>query len=201
MNEINLDKICAEYGMDLVRITKEIYKKATEILSLTNTYGEFLQSNYQNIDDKINDFLSHKLINPLANLKKSINKLAEDKKKAEEFERLRQKPPTFAPDTFETEITKALGILIEDGPFAYLIWLKSQDKEPHQAMLIQTARLLAQVKMIEIDKTKDVKEELENKFLNEIGSDLNKLILTKTLFEKMLIYARYKTKAMQYERG
>ena len=55
--------------------------------------------------------------------------------------------------------------------------------------------------MIEIDKTKDVKEELENKFLNEIGSDLNKLILTKTLFEKMLIYARYKTKAMQYERG
>jgi len=201
MNEINLDKICAEYGMDLVRITKEIYKKATEILSLTNTYGEFLQSNYQNIDDKINDFLSHKLINPLENLKKSINKLAEDKKKAEEFERLRQKPPTFAPDTFETEITKALGILIEDGPFAYLIWLKSQDKEPHQAMLIQTARLLAQVKMIEIDKTKDVKEELENKFLNEIGSDLNKLILTKTLFEKMLIYARYKTKAMQYERG
>jgi len=201
MNEINLDKICAEYGMDLVRITKEIYKKATEILSLTNTYGEFLQSNYQNIDDKINDFLSHKLINPLENLKKSINKLAEDKKKAEEFERLRQKPPTFAPDTFETEITKALGILIEDGPFAYLIWLKSQDKEPHQAMLIQTARLLAQVKMIEIDKTKDVKEELENKFLNEIGSDLNKLILTKTLLEKMLIYARYKTKAMQYERG
>jgi len=201
MNEINLDKICAEYGMDLVRITKEIYKKATEILSLTNTYGKFLQSNYQNIDDKINDFLSHKLINPLENLKKSINKLAEDKKKAEEFERLRQKPPTFAPDTFETEITKALGILIEDGPFAYLIWLKSQDKEPHQAMLIQTARLLAQVKMIEIDKTKDVKEELENKFLNEIGSDLNKLILTKTLFEKMLIYARYKTKAMQYERG
>jgi len=201
MNEINLDKICAEYGMDLVRITKEIYKKATEILSLTNTYGKFLQSNYQNIDDKINDFLSHKLINPLENLKKSINKLAEDKKKAEEFERLRQKPPTFAPDTFETEITKALGILIEDGPFAYLIWLKSQDKEPHQAMLIQTARLLAQVKMIEIDKTKDVKEELENKFLNEIGSDLNKLILTKTLLEKMLIYARYKTKAMQYERG
>ncbi len=201
MNEINLDKICAEYGMDLVRITKEIYKKATEILSLTNTYGEFLQSNYQNIDDKINDFLSHKLINPLENLKKSINKLAEDKNKAEEFERLRQKPPTFAPDTFETEITKALGILIEDGPFAYLIWLKSQDKEPHQAMLIQTARLLAQVKMIEIDKTKDVKEELENKFLNEIGSDLNKLILTKTLLEKMLIYARYKTKAMQYERG
>jgi len=201
MNEINLDKICAEYGMDLAGITKELYTRIIEILSLTNTYEEFLQSNYENIDEKINDFLSYKLINPLENLKKSINKLAKDKKKGEEFKRLRQKPPTFAPDVFETEITKALGILVEDGPFAYLIWLKSQDKEPHQAMLIQTARLLAQVKIVELDRTKNIKEELENKFLNEVSNNLNKLIFTKTLLEKMLIYARYKTKAMQHEKG
>ncbi len=106
----------------------------------------------------------------------------------------------FSASSFETEITKALGILVEDGPFAYMIWLKSQDKEPHRAILIQTARILNGLKLIEEIKTNEnLKEKLEEKFLNDISVELTKTLFVKTILEKMLIYARYKAKAMQHE--
>ena len=67
-------------------------------------------------------------------------------------------------------------------------------------MLIQTARILMELNLIkDISTDKDLKEELEKAFLEEISSDLTKILFVKTILEKMLIYARYKAKAMQHE--
>lgn len=80
-----------------------------------------------------------------------------------------------------------------------MIWLKSQDKEPHQAMLIQTGRILGELNVIKkIGTNENLKAKIEDKFLNAL-SDLTKALFIKTILEKMLTYARYKAKAMQNE--
>ncbi len=93
----------------------------------------------------------------------------------------------------EREINKALGVLIEDGPFAYSIWLESENKSPHKLMI---------TKSLEILKTGislTTKSNLREAILTDISSDLNKLFLTKQVLERMLVYARYRAKAIQKE--
>jgi len=191
---INLEKVCAEYGFDLIMIPYKITVKTDDLIKSCNSLEEFKNQKYHNLDQKEQDFINTKLIDKLVELQRKT-------KKENDFKRLKENSLNFQPDIFENEITKALGILIEDGPFAYFIWLKSQDKEAHRAMLIQTARLLKYHLHFVIDLNKDIKEVLENLFIYKISSDLNMLILAKTLIERMLIYARYKAKAMQKEQG
>jgi hypothetical protein len=97
----------------------------------------------------------------------------------------------------EREINKALGVLIEDGPFAYSIWLESKleskNENPHKLMI---------TKSLEILKTGislTTKSNLREAILTDISSDLNKLFLTKQVLERMLVYARYRAKAIQKE--
>ncbi len=194
MNKINLDKICAEYGMDLLKFPESLYNEAKKILQDSDNKEDFEGKNYDesNWTEGLKEFKNYNLINPLQNWK---NMLSNDNR----FNKLKEKPPLFNSSTFENEITKALGILVEDGPFAYMIWLKSQDKEPHRAMLIQSARILAELKLItKIETNQDLKQEIENHFIG-LSDDLSKLLFAKTVLEKMLIYARYKVKAMQHE--
>ncbi len=192
---INLDKTCAEFGIDLLELFKKLYEKTNIIIKSSSDLDDFKIKNYSwtEKESKCQNFYSFNLINPLKEVQVKI-------KNNNEFNKLKNKdnPLNFDPKIFETEITKALGILVEDGPFAYMIWLKSEDKEPHRAMLIQTARILHKLKLIEIDTSNDLKEKIENSFLNEISSDLTKTLFTKTILEKMLIYARYKAKALQH---
>ena len=236
--QTNLDKICAEYGMDLLNkfssLDIERLKRSVTFNGLENIVEQFkYDKDEKEIDkSKINEYsqklqekfnqIVEKECNDLNEIEKFITitwalypfgkKLYQDvdfskiKEISKEKERIKKLINnfeikfTFSASQFETEITKALGILVEDGPFAYFIWLKSQDKEPHQAMLIQTARILMELNLInDISPDKDLKKELENAFLEEISSDLTKILFVKTILEKMLIYARYKAKAMQHE--
>lgn len=194
VSNINLEKVCAEYGFDLIMIPCKITVKTEDLIKSCNSLEEFKNQKYHNLDQKEQDFINTKLIDKLVELQRKT-------KKENDFKRLKENSLNFQPDIFENEITKALGILIEDGPFAYFIWLKSQDKEPHRAMLIQTARLLKDHLHFDIDISADIKDTLEFLFVHNISSDLNMLILAKTVIERMLIYARYKAKAMQKEQG
>jgi len=194
MNKINLDKICAEYGMDLLKFPESLYNEAKKILQDSDNKEDFEGKNYDesNWTEGLKEFKNYNLIDPLQDLKTKI-------RKDNQFYKLKEKPPSFNSANFETEITKALGILVEDGPFAYMIWLKSQDKEPHRAMLIQTARILAALKVIKkIETNKNLKKKIEEAFL-KLSEELSKLLFAKTILEKMLIYARYKAKAMENE--
>ena len=194
MEKVNLDKICAEYGMDLLKFPESLYNEAKKILQDSDSKEDFESKDYDESNWTVNlkEFKNYNLIDPLQDLKTKI-------RKDNQFYKLKEKPPSFNSSTFETEITKALGILVEDGPFAYMIWLKSQDKEPRRAMLIQTARILAELNFIEkINPDSNLKQEIESRFI-DLSRVLSKLLLAKTILEKMLIYARYKAKAMENE--
>lgn len=82
-------------------------------------------------------------------------------------------------------ITKSLGVLQEDGVFAFYVYLKSEKEKTIEK---ETINLLNKV----FDKNMNCT--LEN--IKEITNDINTLLFAKSLIEKTLIYARYQAKSM-----
>lgn len=99
-------------------------------------------------------------------------------------------------------IDKALGVLVNDGVYAYYVFCCSQ-KGKEKGIFIK--------KVIEkIEEKDDLKnyfsnnqtqtndEHVEN-FFRTLSSDLHKLLFFRDILEQALIYARYHAKAYQYQ--
>lgn len=102
-----------------------------------------------------------------------VEKCKEDDRELKELERV---------------INKSLGILIEEGLFAYSIWLESEQEN----VIEEYSR-----KLINEAKISQSNRSLREIILHEISKDIQKMILTRQLLERMLIYARYMAKAIQ----
>jgi hypothetical protein len=87
-------------------------------------------------------------------------------------------------------ITKSLGILQEDGVFAFYVYLRSEKNRGSEMSVI-----------IEEETVKLLKENVNNQLtaslekIQLLAEDINTLLLAKTLLEKTLIYARYQVKS------
>ncbi len=108
----------------------------------------------------------------------------------------------------ENLITKSLGVLQEDGVYAFFLYLASQvkplkdnDKEEKFSIAARTladkaAALLADDSLSLIPKS-DYKQAMENiRKENGLADNLDDLLLAKRLLEQALIYARYHAKAL-----
>jgi len=84
------------------------------------------------------------------------------------------------------EIDKALGVLVNDGVYAYYVYVKSKNISDVFLKLIEDLRNF-------VDNTKEEKEWED--YFQELSKDLNKLLFFRELLEKVLIYARYHAKA------
>ncbi len=94
----------------------------------------------------------------------------------------------------ERTLTKVLGILIEDGLYAYAIWLES---EGETEITNKSFELLKdKTKLIENSYTNN-KEKLRKAIIEEISTSIEKTLLARQLIERMLVYARYRAKALQ----
>lgn len=95
----------------------------------------------------------------------------------------------------ETLVTKAIGVLIEDGLLAYVIWLKSRgDKEKKYAVkVLDKSKELLQGRLKLTTANDPIQMALE------ISSSIEKTFLARQLLERMLVYARYRAKAIQKE--
>lgn len=115
-----------------------------------------------------------------------------------------------AADT-ENLITKSLGILQENGVYAFFLYLASQIKPHDQGKdnkRSQAARALGNqatdllrhkwLKLIQVsDGETRYKEAMEAiRAENGLAGDLDQLLLAKRLLEQALIYARYHAKAL-----
>jgi hypothetical protein len=85
-------------------------------------------------------------------------------------------------------LNKSLGVLQEDGVFAFYVYLKSEKDEDKKNEKIeeQTIKLLNGT----IDQQLDTLEKIKS-----LATDINTLLLAKSLIEKTLIYARYQAKS------
>jgi|Deesub1362A_J573_1020465.scaffolds.fasta_scaffold01573_6 hypothetical protein len=106
----------------------------------------------------------------------------------------------------ESLITKMLGVLQEDGLYAFALYAKSkspnsaEEKKSQEAITAdvvykETKALLKDKKI----KLLNNKTELLEAIRESLGDDLEKLFFAKELVERMLVYARYHAKALPGE--
>lgn len=95
----------------------------------------------------------------------------------------------------ENLITKALGVLQENGVYAALLYLYSRttDKSVAESVRARLLSLLSELGLPALERN-DARSAL--KFMTDnICNDLDRLLLVKQLWEQALIYARYGAKA------
>jgi len=92
----------------------------------------------------------------------------------------------------ENWINKSLGVLQEQGVYAFFLFLDAQRNEATKALSAQAASLLGDEKVgllsDAIDRLQTVRETLVQ--------DLDDLLLAHTLLHQALIYARYHARAL-----
>ncbi len=98
-------------------------------------------------------------------------------------------------------ITKALGIVQENGVYASLLYLYSRSRAVDNAVAEKTrVKLLKLIDQILELQLKSYAADKALEFLTEkICDDLDKLLLVKQLWEQTLIYTRYSAKAWNVE--
>lgn len=98
----------------------------------------------------------------------------------------------------ENHLQKSLGVLQEDGVFAFFIYQGAKGKEAGEALTDQATELLKKVNAIK-DRTYDgdMTKKLEEirKALNE-EDRLDRLILAKKILSRSLTYAWYHARAL-----
>lgn len=116
-------------------------------------------------------------------------------------------------DNSETLITKSLGVLQEDGIYAFYIYLLSRGKKEEKPALKTTYLMFRLLKERDIFKTSEPLEKFKEEFTennerknyiesllssirNELAQNIDSLLLSKELLERTLIYARYHAKAL-----
>ena len=96
----------------------------------------------------------------------------------------------------ENLITKSLGILQEDGVYAFFLFQISRserEKEGARTLKDQATVLFRLAGIKGFQESKDPLEAVRN----ELANDLDQLLLAKRLLEQSLIYARYHAKALE----
>jgi hypothetical protein len=95
----------------------------------------------------------------------------------------------------ENHITKSLGVLQEDGVYAFFLYQASrgQREKPGAEELSRQAKEF--LKKAEIEAFKDATDPLQA-VRDRLAGNLDQLLLAKRLLEQALIYARYHAKAL-----
>ena len=89
---------------------------------------------------------------------------------------------------YKNEIDKAIGVLSNDGVYAYYVYIKS--KKVDDVFLNKLTDILKFIPL------KNSYTKLNQAFFEELSNDLNSLLFFREILEKILIYARYHAKAI-----
>lgn len=106
-----------------------------------------------------------------------------------------------AASSADNTVTKALGVLQENGVYACFLYLKAKEKENGDVVIKEMLKLLNSLgfewDLPTNDKGEvDTRAEVVLKYVTEkVTVDLERLLLAKETLEQMLIYARYGAKA------
>lgn len=98
----------------------------------------------------------------------------------------------------ESHIIKSLGVLQEDGVYAFFLYQASRgktEKPGADKLKEQATALLKEAKIKPFDTITDPLEAVRAK--NGLANNLDELLLAKRLLEQALIYARYHAKALE----
>ncbi|ODS37862.1 MAG: hypothetical protein A7315_03520 [Candidatus Altiarchaeales archaeon WOR_SM1_79] len=93
----------------------------------------------------------------------------------------------------ETIIQKALGVLQEDGVYAFVIFLESKKEDKTAKKILEKIAELFSDENIKLTDNA-TKENIREKIL-ELTKNIDNIFFAKDIIERTLIYARYHAKA------
>lgn len=111
----------------------------------------------------------------------------------------------------ENTITKGLGVLQENGIYAFFLFLEAvrekgefrinvqEKEEPLATLLGEKAKELLRCEELKLLRARTEKERNDFPALCELTENLEHLLLARRVLEQMLIYARYHAKALTEE--
>lgn len=99
----------------------------------------------------------------------------------------------------ENTVTKALGVLQENGVYACFLYLLAKEKEKGKKVVEEMLNLLEELGFDWGKPISDKPEDILKYIIEKVTVDLERLLLAKETLEQMLIYARYGAKASQQE--
>ena len=98
---------------------------------------------------------------------------------------------TLAQQMSEQVITKALGVLEEQGLYAYFLFLESSNEVKEDDVIKPCYDLLQNNLSLE-NNSEDIFKKLQN-----LATDLDNLLFARDLLRQALVYARYHAKAKE----
>ncbi|RMD74460.1 MAG: hypothetical protein D6823_11620 [Chloroflexi bacterium] len=107
------------------------------------------------------------------------------------IDRTKDKPSSAVDNT----ITKALGVLQEDGVYACFLYLLAREKENGPVVVDEMLNLLDQLGFGWGKPADNSPEKVLAHITEKVTVNLERLLLVKETLEQMLIYARYGAKA------
>lgn len=96
----------------------------------------------------------------------------------------------------ENHITKSLGVLQEDGVYAFFLYQASRKGNGADQLREQAHALLAKQFLVFENETDSLLAVRGDKSKKGLAENLDQLLLAKRLLEQALIYARYHAKAL-----
>jgi len=100
----------------------------------------------------------------------------------------------------ENTVTKALGVLQENGVYACFLYLLAKEKEKGKKVVEEMLNLLEELGFDWGKPISDKPEDILKYIIEKVTVDLERLLLAKETLEQMLIYARYGAKASQQDK-
>jgi len=95
----------------------------------------------------------------------------------------------------DNTVTKALGVLQENGVYACFLYLLAKEGDNGQAVVKEMLDLLDNLNFGWDTPNDNNPESVLSHITNKVTADLERLLLAKETLEQMLIYARYGAKA------
>jgi len=95
----------------------------------------------------------------------------------------------------DNTVTKALGVLQENGVYACFLYLLAKEKENGSVVVEEMLNLLNDLGFEWGKPAGNSAERVLQHITDKVTVDLERLLLTKETLEQMLIYTRYEAKA------
>ncbi|HBT38891.1 MAG: hypothetical protein H5T93_02715 [Pseudothermotoga sp.] len=188
----NIDKVAARLGFNMCDIYNVLCNTLKEAVESFDNYSSFKASEKIFVDklkEKVPTEDDSGFLESIFD-RLILEEIKRKRDKEKEFVDLKKKLPEFDAKEFERVTTKALGILIEDGLFAYVVWLESEGKHIHKLIILSSLKLLIKINLISSSQN------LREAVLNEISSSIQKTLFARQALERMLVYARYRAKSL-----
>ncbi len=104
-------------------------------------------------------------------------------------------------DDAETIITKSLGVLQEDGVYAFFLYLDSKKKDGNAKQIFDKATDLLRKDALLSTTMTERETDILKVIREKLAIKLDMLLYAKEILDRTLVYARYHAKALNIEPG